>query len=368
MDISLMLKTTPLFNEHQKLHPQWVDFCGWNMPLHYGSQIEEHCAVRSHAGIFDVSHMGIVDILGKDAKHLLRYALANDVEKLTAGGQALYSCMLKESGGILDDLIVYYFNPEYYRIIWNASRRDNNFKWLSQIVKNKKFEVTLKERVDLGMIAIQGPDSIPIASNIFSENIVQIQDLPPFHFFCNGDVCFARTGYTGERGLEIIAPHKDLMDFWQKFIDAAVQPCGLGARNTLRLEAGFNLYGNDMTEATSPLVSNLSWTIDWTDPHRDFIGKKSLLKEKEAGIKTRLVGVLLKEKGMLRPGQKIMIQNDGEGVITSTGYSPILNTVIGLARIPNIQAKHATVEYRKHRLNVDIVKPIFVRAGKSMLP
>jgi aminomethyltransferase len=362
-----MSKTTALFNEHQKLNPQWVDFGEWKMPLNYGSQIEEHCAVRSHLGIFDVSHMGIVDVHGDDAKPLLRYALANDVDKLQSGGEALYSCMLNESGGVVDDLIVYYFNNEYYRIIWNASRRDHDFAWLSNIIKLKKFKATLKKRTDLSMIAIQGPDSISIASNIFSENLEKFQNLQPFHFFCDDDLCFARTGYTGEIGLEIIAPHKKLIKIWQNFIASAAQPCGLGARDTLRLEAGFNLYGNDMTEKTSPLTSNLAWTVSWTDPKRDFIGKEALKQEKEKGNLEKLVGLVLKDKGMLRTHQVISFPDGETGIITSAGYSPILNTTIGLARIPNINAKHGTVNYRNHQLNVDIVAPAFVRQGKSIL-
>jgi len=362
-----MSKTTALFNEHQKLNPQWIDFGEWKMPLNYGSQIEEHCAVRSHVGIFDVSHMGIVDIQGKKAKPLLRYALANDIDKLQSGGEALYSCMLNESGGIIDDLIVYFFNPEYYRIIWNASRHDADFAWLSNIIKLKAFKATLQNRKDLSMIAVQGPDSISIASNIFSENLEKFQNLKPFHFFCDDDLCFARTGYTGEMGLEITAPHKKLVKIWQHFIAATVQPCGLGARDTLRLEAGLNLYGNDMTEKTSPLVSNLGWTVSWTDPDRDFIGKEALLKEKEKGNLPKLVGLVLKDKGMIRPQQQVSLPGGEHGVITSAGYSPLLNTAIGLARIPDIDAQHGTVDYRNHQLKVDIVKPIFVSQGKSIL-
>ena len=363
-----MVKTTPLFKEHQKFNPQWINYKTWKMPLNYGSQIAEHCAVRAHVGIFDISHMGIFDLEGDEAKPLLRYALANDVEKLKETGQALYSCMLNDKGGVIDDLIVYYFHPQFYRIVCNASRCERNFTWLFQLIQSKNFAATLKPRADLGIIAIQGPSAIEITSNIFSESIEKFQGLNPFHFFCRDNICFARTGYTGENGLEVTAPNNLLPEIWKKFIAANVQPCGLGARDTLRLEAGYNLYGNDMSEQTSPLISNLGRTVSFSGHNRNFVGKQALLKEEDKGVNEKLVGLVLKDKGMLKPHQKVfLLSSDKTGEITSAGYSPILNTSIALARLPKTSAKEAYVEYRQRRLPVKIVNPVFVRNGHSLL-
>jgi len=360
---------TPLYDQHKTLNAQWTQFGDWEMPVNYGSQIDEHHAVRQHAGIFDVSHMGIVDLIGKDAKTFLRYALVNDVAKLKQDGDALYTCMLNGKGGVIDDLIIYYIDDAHYRIVWNAGTRDKDFAWFEKLIKEKNFEVKLTDRKDLAMIAVQGPEAMDVTKNIFPTSAEQIAQLKPFKFYHENDWLMARTGYTGENGVEITAPIKEIVDLWKKFIGAGVQPCGLGARDTLRLEAGLNLYGHDMTEETSPLISNLGWTIDWSDENRDFVGKEIIKKEKEMGIKQKLVGLILpKDKGVLRQHQKVIVEGMGEGEITSGGFSPTLNVSIALARVPKATTDiTGKVERRGEMLEVKIVKPCFVRHGKSML-
>lgn len=355
---------TPLYEQHQHVNAQFVDFSGWEMPIHYGSQLQEHHAVREAAGIFDVSHMGIVDIKGLDVQALLRYALANDVAKLTTPGSALYSCMLNEKGGIVDDLIVYYFAPDYYRIVWNAGTRDKDLAWLQKLAKN--FSVSLQERKDLAMIAVQGPKAIAMTQTLFPEEAQHLVELKPFKALVLGDLCLARTGYTGEEGFEIMGPIPMIMDLWSRFIAAGVKPCGLGARDTLRLEAGLNLYGSDMDENLSPLISNLSWTVDWKDEARDFVGKAALLKQKEVGLKEKLVGLVMEEKGVLRNHQKVRVNGIGEGEITSGSFSPTLNCAIAFARVPVATSIEAEVERRGQWIPVKVIKPPFVRQGKKV--
>ena len=355
---------TPLYEQHQLANAQFVDFSGWEMPIHYGSQLQEHHQVREHAGMFDVSHMGIVDIRGSDAQALLRYALANDVAKLTTEGSALYTCMLNEQGGIVDDLIVYYLGPDYYRIVWNAGTRDKGLSWLQNLAKN--FAVQLEERTDLAMIAVQGPEALALTQNLFPKRADELAALKAFKAVMEDDFCLARTGYTGEDGFEIMGPIAAIVELWSRFIKAGAKPCGLGARDTLRLEAGLDLYGSDMNEETTPLVSNLAWTVDWKDEQRDFVGKAALLNQKTAGVPEKLVGLVMTEKGVLRNHQKVRVEGIGEGEITSGSFSPTLNCAIALARVPvNTQAT-AEVERRGQWIPVQVIKPPFVRNGKKV--
>ncbi|MCX7125526.1 MAG: glycine cleavage system aminomethyltransferase GcvT, partial [Gammaproteobacteria bacterium] len=329
------------------------------MPLHYGSQMSEHHAVRKDVGLFDVSHMGVVEIRGKNTVPFLRYVLANDVAKLKKSGDALYSCMLNIDGGVIDDLIAYRFSDDYFRLVINAGCREKDFAWLEKQAVN--FDVKLILRDDLCILALQGPNAIAQLETIFDKDVFDmVNTLKPFQFYTNADIVITRTGYTGESGVEIILPTDQALKIWEKLISKGVQPCGLGARDTLRLEAGYNLFGADMTENTSPLISNLSWTVSFKDESRDFIGKKQLLLEKEKCISQQLIGLVLESRGVLRNHQKVKIENVGEGEITSGSFSPTLNYSIALARIPMCDAKEALVEIRGAWLPVKIVKPKFI--------
>lgn len=365
-----MSKRTPLHSAHLKLNAKMVDFGGWDMPIHYGSQIEEHKTVRHDAGMFDVSHMTVVEIKGKDAKVYLQKMLANDVAKLTVAGKALYSCMLNPEGGVVDDLIVYYFNPEHYRLVVNASTREKDLAWLRQHAEH--FAVTVIERTDTAMIAIQGPNARAKVDPLLSPDLQQkVVALKPFESASADDWAdnwlVARTGYTGEDGYEIILPEHQAVPFWEKLLAVGIRPCGLGARDTLRLEAGLNLYGSDMDENVSPLEANLAWTIAWEPNERDFIGKSALLSQKEIGIRRKLVGLVLEDRGMLRDHLPVTIAGVEKGEITSGSFSPTLGKAIALARIPVCDAEICTVEVRGKLLKARIVKPNFVRKGKILV-
>lgn len=336
-----------------------VDFSGWQMPLHYGSQIQEHHAVRKNIGIFDVSHMGVVDVIGTDAEKYLRYLLANDVAKLKNTGDALYACMLNEKGGVIDDLIVYRFSDHHFRLVINAGCREKDMAWMQQQAKN--FDVALTLRDDLCLLALQGPDVITQLEKIFDKSVAEkISTLKPFQFHTHTHTVIARTGYTGESGVEIMLSAEDAIALWKKCMALKIPPCGLGARDTLRLEAGLNLYGADMNENTSPLISNLAWTVSFKDVDRHFIGRDALEKEKNAGISQQLVGLILESKGVLRNHQKVKIKECGEGEITSGSFSPTRNQSIALARIPMTTAHEAMIERRGEWLPVKIVKPKFL--------
>lgn len=360
-----MLKTTPLIEQHQKAGAKLVDFAGWQMPLHYGSQMQEHRIVREDAGIFDVSHMAIVDVAGKEVVHYLRYLLANDIAKLDVNGKALYTCMLNEQGGIIDDLIVYKLADDNYRLVLNAATREKDWNWL-QLQKNK-FEVQLTPRNDLAMIAVQGPNAIDkVIQSLPSSEQELVRHLQPFSGVKIGDGFFSRTGYTGEDGLEIQIPSAQIVEFWERLISLGIKPCGLGARDTLRLEAGLNLYGIDMDESTTPLESNLAWTVAFDPEDRIFVGRNVLEQQKQSGKLRQLVGLILETPGVLRNHQKILIQNDGEGEITSGTFSPTLGHAIALARIPATDHAICEVEIRQKKVPVKVVRPPFVRKGKKV--
>lgn len=359
----IMTQKTILYDQHLQCGGKMVDFAGWLMPLHYGSQINEHLKVRADAGVFDVSHMTITDIKGPDAKAYLRYILANDIHKINRGS-ALYSCMLNANAGIIDDLIVYYLEDDYFRIISNASTRQKVLGWYHQ--QQGSHDITIIEKNDLAIIAIQGPQAIAHVSTLFTDSITHaIAHLKPFQFVTEQEWLYARTGYTGENGLEIILPIAEAKNFWQALMSLGIQPCGLGARDTLRLEAGLNLYGSDMDETTTPLESNLAWTIGWDPRPQNFIGYELLLKQKQAGIQKNLVGLVMNERAVLRSHQKVIV-NDHQGEITSGSFSPSLQCSIALARIPITQKNHAEVLIRDKHWQVEIVKPPFVRQGKKV--
>jgi aminomethyltransferase len=291
-----MTRKTPLFDQHVVAGARIVDFGGWDMPLHYGSQKEEHHAVRQHAGVFDVSHMTIVDLSGERAREFLRYLLGNDVAKLSVSGKALYTCMLTEQGGVIDDLIVYYIDDTHYRLVVNAATREKDLAWLRG--QAEQFGVKVSERAELAMLAVQGPKARELAAPcIDAEFRDAALGLKPFHGMDVGEWFVARTGYTGEDGWEIIVPAAEAPKLWDRLLAAGVRPSGLGARDTLRLEAAMNLYGNDMDESVSPLESGLGWTVAWEPADRDFIGRKALEMQREEGGTRRFVGLLLEDKG-----------------------------------------------------------------------
>lgn len=358
-----MLHKTPLYLCHQQSGAKLVDFAGWEMPLHYGSQIEEHHKVRKDAGMFDVSHMLPVDVHGEQAQEFLRYVLANDVVKINPG-KALYSCMLNEQGGVVDDLIVYQLAPNQYRLIVNAGTRVKDLKWLH--VQAENFAVQIVARTDLAILAVQGPNARSKVSEVVSPAMKNsINELKAFTCYQHHEWLIARTGYTGEDGFEIILPQTDIVQLWQDLIKTGVAPIGLGARDTLRLEAGLNLYGQDMDEKTTPLVSNLAWTVAFEPTDRNFVGRQALATQNQNGIKQQLVGLVLEGKGVLRSHQKVITEG-GEGEITSGSFSPTLGYAIALARIPVKIGKLCQVMIRDKPFEVRIVKPPFVRFGKRV--
>jgi len=351
-----------LHGVHQESGAKIVDFGGWDMPLHYGSQIEEHHLVRKSSGMFDVSHMTIVDLKGAGSRDYLRYLLANDVDKLKSVGKALYSGMLDEKGGVIDDLIVYRM-PTDYRVVVNCGTREKDLAWMNR--QAKSFDVQLTERADLAMIAIQGPEAIAKVKSVKPNDAALISDLTVFQGLESGDWMFCRTGYTGEDGLEVMVPNDQVAEFWQSLAAAGVNPCGLAARDTLRLEAGMNLYGSDMDESVSPLQSNMGWTVSLTDD-RDFIGKSALENQKASGVPSKLVGLVLEQRGVLRGHQKVIVEGVGEGEITSGTFSPTLSYSIALARVPQATGTSCLVEMRGKQVAVKVVKPPFVRNGQRV--
>ena len=358
---------TPLYDAHVQAGAKIVDFGGWDMPLHYGSQIEEHHQVRRDAGMFDVSHMVVSDLKGAGARDFLKLLLANDVGKLKTKGRALYTCMLNSKGGVIDDLIVYYMDDIWFRIVSNAATHDKDLAWMNAAAKEFG-GVTLTERADLAMIAVQGPNAKEKVYQALGENLRDATgSLKPFHAATIGELMIATTGYTGEDGFEIILPAKAVTFTWQMLLEAGVAPCGLGARDTLRLEAGMALYGADMDETTTPLEAGLAWTVALEPKDRKFIGRDALEKQLAAGVPRQLVGLVLEGKGVLRNHQKIKCNGLGEGEITSGSFSPTLGQSIALARVPagvKLGDKVA-VDMRGKPMEARVVKYPFVRNGKS---
>ena len=356
-----MGKRTPLYDEHVALGARIVDFGGWDMPVNYGSQIEEHHAVRRDAGMFDVSHMTVVDLHGAKVRPFLQKLLANDVAKLKTSGKALYSCMLTEDAGIIDDLIVYFLAEDFFRMVVNAATRDKDLPWIEQHAA--EFGVRVQERPELAMIAVQGPNAREKAVKCIDPACVETAlNLKPFSAADCGGLFIARTGYTGEDGFEIVVPENDAAKLWNAFKDAGIAPAGLGARDTLRLEAAMNLYGSDMDETVTPLESGIAWSVALEPEGRDFIGRAALEKQKSAGAPRKIVGLVLEERGVLRGHQKV-VTNAGDGEVTSGTFSPTMERSIALARVPSAAEGEVEVEIRGKRLKARVVKPPFVRNG-----
>ena len=354
-----MGQRTPLYDAHLAAGGKMVDFGGWDMPIHYGSQLDEHHAVRQGAGMFDVSHMTVVDVAGADAEAYLRKLLANDVARIEAG-KALYTGMLNDKGGVVDDLIVYRREKDF-RLVVNCATRDKDLEWMEG--RSAGFAVDIHERPELGIVAVQGPEARALVAQVLGgKRGQQISELGVFRFFEAGQWLIARTGYTGEDGVEMILPGEVLEDLWQQLLDAGVRPIGLGARDTLRLEAGMNLYGNDMDENVTPLEAGMGWTLVFNE--RGFIGEEALRRQKDQGH-DELVGLVMEGKGVLRAHQKV-ITEQGEGETTSGSFSPTLGFAIALARVPAGSRGSAEVEIRGKRQPVRIVKPPFVRNGNTV--
>ena len=353
---------TPLHDSHLLLGAKLVDFAGWDMPIHYGSQIEEHHSVRRDAGMFDVSHMLGIDLSGPASKPYLRNLLANDVAKLAQPGRALYSCLLNEQAGVIDDLIVYYFTPEHYRIVVNAGTAEKDLAWMETHAAG--YDVNLTPRRDLAMIAIQGPNARSKFWQAYPGSRAASESLIPFQAAFDGDWLIARTGYTGEDGFEIAVPGEQAATVWAQLHSVGIAPCGLGCRDTLRLEAGMNLYGQDMDETVSPLEAGLTWTLAMKD-ERDFIGKAALLAQKPV---RQMTGLLLLERGVLRAHQAVKTPH-GDGEITSGSFSPTMQQGIALARLPAAVAAGETVDVdiRGKLHPAKVVKPPFVRNGKILV-
>jgi aminomethyltransferase len=360
-----LLRNTPLHELHKAAGARMVDFGGWDMPVNYGSQIEEHHAVRNVAGLFDVSHMLAVEIEGDGARDFLLRAIANNVDKLKTPGKALYTCMLTEEGGVVDDLIVYFLGDAHFRLVVNAGTAEKDLAWLDGLRKRWNSAVRLTPRRDLCIIAIQGPKARGMFSATYPATRAATEGLAPFSAAMTEGLLVARTGYTGEDGFEVMVPAGQAPAMWEKLVAAGARPCGLGARDTLRLEAGMNLYGQDMDERVSPLDAGLAWTVDLKS-ERDFVGKAALAAN---GTRMQFAGlVLLDAGGVLRAHQKVETAK-GEGEITSGTFSPTMSRSIALARLPLGVAIGDTVhvQVRDKRLAARVVKPPFVRNGKILV-
>lgn len=354
---------TPLYDHHVAAGAKMVDFGGWDMPIHYGSQIEEHHSIRQNAGVCDVSHMTVVDVSGPDSQAFLRQLLPNDVVKLKTEGKALYSAMLNEQGGILDDLIVY-LTATGYRVVVNCATREKDLAWMSSQISD--FDCQLEERPELAILAVQGPEAIEKFKSICDADRVELIDsLKPFVGRFHDDWFLARTGYTGEKGLEIIFPGDQAAGLWEQILAAGIAPVGLGARDTLRLEAGMNLYGSDMDESVTPYESNMGSTVVLED--HEFIGKAALTAQLDAGVEKELIGLVMIEKGVLRAHYPVYAGDEEIGEITSGAFSPTLSHSIALARVKTGYDQAAlSVGIRNKRVEVYRVEPSFARNGRQV--
>ncbi|MCC8364029.1 glycine cleavage system aminomethyltransferase GcvT [Lysobacter sp. A6] len=363
-----MTSKTILNDTHRALGAKMVDFGGWDMPLHYGSQVDEHHLVRQDAGMFDVSHMTVVDLKGERVRDFLRNLVANSVDKLKAPGKALYTAMLNPQGGVIDDLIVYFMGEQWFRLVVNAATRDKDLQWIGQ--EAKAFDVAVVERPELGIVAVQGPTArervLGLLDAASAEKAGKLARFAAAEATSKDGVPLfvARTGYTGEDGFEILVPQERTVGFWNALLDAGVKPAGLGARDTLRLEAGMNLYGQDMDDTVTPFEAALAWTVA-LDEGRDFTGRAALEAQKANGVPRQMIGLVMDEKGVLRHGQKVLTPH-GEGEILSGTFSPTLGKAIAFARVPagDLEGAAVRVDIRGREVPVRIVKFPFVRDGK----
>lgn len=358
------MKVTALNQIHKDLGAKMVPFAGFEMPVQYSGVNTEHIAVREGVGVFDVSHMGQFFVGGPEAKKLLQYIGTNDVEKV-AVGQAQYTCMPNENGGIVDDLIIYKFADDNWMLVVNASNIEKDFDWIN---KHNTFNAKVENRSDeYSLLAIQGPKAVEAMQVLTNENLAEI----PFYHFKTGKfagvdgVIISATGYTGSGGFEIYFKNADANHIWNQVMEAGksfgILPCGLGARDTLRLEKGYCLYGNDINDLTTPLEAGLGWI---TKLDTDFVGKTVIAAQKENGIKKKLVGFKLTERGIPRQHYKIVDEYENTlGEVTSGTQSPMLKEGIGLGYVHTDFSKTGTTIYilvRDKMLTAEVVKLPFV--------
>jgi len=369
---ALDLKKTPLNDVHRRLGGRMVDFGGWDMPVQYpAGTIEEHLRTRTHAGLFDVSHMGEVDVRGPGAIAFVNYIASNDASKLS-DGQAQYSALTTPAGTVIDDLLVYRFGPDRLMMVVNASTTDKDWNWITSNVGNHRSELK-NVSADYCQLALQGPDALRILQKVTD---LALNEIKYYHFqegTVNGvHAIVSRTGYTGEDGFEIYAAADKAERLWEKILDAGnfgapegVLPCGLAARNTLRLEAAMALYGNDIDETTTLLEANLGWICKLNKG--DFIGRDALAKQKEEGIKRRLVGFEITERGIARDGQEVLIEGASIGRVTSGSPAPFLKKNIGLAYVPvefAYEGRRIQIDVRGRLVEAQVVKtPFYKRAS-----
>jgi aminomethyltransferase len=362
-----MTQKTILNDAHRALGAKMVDFGGWDMPISYGSQLDEHHQVRRDAGMFDVSHMTVVDLRGEQTRAFLRHLVANSVDKLKVSGKALYTAMLNPQGGVIDDLIVYYMDETFFRLVVNAATREKDLAWITE--QAKAFGVQVTERPEFAMVAVQGPNARAKVIGLLVEGDRAAADkLARFAALetstTSGVPLFlARTGYTGEDGFEVVLPAEHAVAFWNALLEAGVKPAGLGARDTLRLEAGMNLYGQDMDDTVSPFEAAMGWTVA-LDEGRDFIGRRVLEQQKANGAPRQLIGLVMDDKGVLRHGQRVLTEQ-GEGEILSGTFSPTLGKAIAFARVPAGAIGAVKVDIRGREVPVRVVKFPFVRDGQA---
>jgi aminomethyltransferase len=368
-------RQTPLYALHRAAGARMVDFGGWDMPVNYGSQIDEHHAVRGDAGMFDVSHMRAVDLEGEGARDFLRHVLANNVDKLTAPGKALYSCLLRPDGGVLDDLIVYFLREDFFRLVVNAGTADKDIAWLRELMKARSPQLRLTPRDDLAMIAVQGPQARAKVWQALPGSEASSSGLKPFFGIeapLPGGHCFiARTGYTGEDGFEIYTTDPDPGIIWATLIEKGTPlgllPIGLGARDTLRLESKLMLYGNDISDKTTVLEADLKWIVKLQKGA--FLGRPVIEKQLAEGLKRKLVGFELAEPGVARPHYPVYVKGQKVSEVASGTFSPLLKKAIGLVYLPIEATAVGTefeIEIRTKRTKARVIPtPFYKRADKK---
>ena len=363
------LKRTPLNAAHRSLGGRMVDFGGWDMPVQYpAGTVEEHLRTRNHAGLFDVSHMGEIDVHGPDAIAFVNYITSNDVSKLI-DGQAHYSALTTPEGTVIDDLLVYRFAADRLLLVVNAGTTEKDWDWIQSHKRNENVELK-NVSAEYCQLALQGPDAIGILQGLTD---VPLADIKYYHF-TEGDVdgvpsIISRTGYTGEDGFEVYAAAAKAEQLWNRMLEAGrygeadgVIPCGLAARNTLRLEAGMALYGHEIDETTTLLEANLGWICKLAKG--DFVGRDTLAKQKEEGITRRLVGFEMTERGIARDGQDVMVNGERVGQVTSGSPAPYLKKNIGMAYVPKTLANEGQeiqIDVRGRLVNAQIVKTPFYK-------